>query len=326
MQSLVRDIRYGLRSLLKSPGLTIVATLALTLGIGLTTTAFSIVYGAMLRGLRYPGGDRIVLITRANPARGIRNANLPIQDFVDYRAQQRSFSQLAAFTSGTIFVSGNEKAERFDGSRVSANLFDLVGVHPMLGRTFHEGEDTPTGDKVAILSYTMWHVFMIFGVVSLFLASVGLYAVMSFGVSRRTREVGIRMALGAQGRNVVAMIFGQALFQLGIGLTTGMVMALGISQLRRFILFQVQPRDPLIFSGVVLVLVVVGLIACFVPAKRATRVDPSSLFEAIDAALKSPHASAVRLALAGSEDVVFRWCPVANALLDTAEMGLMAVA
>ncbi|HEX8944070.1 MAG TPA: ABC transporter permease, partial [Gemmatimonadaceae bacterium] len=156
MQALIRDVRYGIRTLVKSPGLTIIATLALTLGIGLTTTMFSIVYGALMKGLPYPDGDRIVVVSRSNPTRGIQQQAVPIQDFVDYRAQQRSFIDLGASTSGTIYVSGDEKAERFDGSWVTANTFDIVGVHPFLGRNFRAGEDSPSGEKVAILSYAMW--------------------------------------------------------------------------------------------------------------------------------------------------------------------------
>jgi len=156
MQALLRDVRYAWRSLLRSPGLTIVATLALTLGIGLTTTMFSIVYGALMRGLPYPDGDRIMAIGRSNPAKDIRNQSLPIQDFIDYRKQQQTFTGLAGSTSGTIYVSGDEKAERFTGAWITANMFDVVGVRPLLGRTFRAGEDTPAGEKVAILSYTMW--------------------------------------------------------------------------------------------------------------------------------------------------------------------------
>jgi putative ABC transport system permease protein len=156
MHALLRDVRYGLRALLKSPGLTIVATLALTLGIGLTTTMFSIVYGALMKGLPYPDGDRIVIVNRSNPTRGIQRQSLPIQDFADYKAQQHVLTELGAFTSGTIYVSGDEKAERFDGSFVTANVFDIVGVHPMIGRGFRAGEDTPGGEKVAVLSYSMW--------------------------------------------------------------------------------------------------------------------------------------------------------------------------
>jgi putative ABC transport system permease protein len=116
--------------------------------------------------------------------------------------------------------------------------------------------------------------FMIFGLVALFLASVGLYAVMSFSVVRRTREVGIRMALGARGSDVVRLIFGQGAVQLIIGMAFGLTFALGISQLLKVVLFQVQPRDPVIFGGVAVVLSIVGLIACLVPARRATIVNP----------------------------------------------------
>src|SRR4029079_9377966 len=131
-------------------------TLALTLGIGLTTTMFSIVYGALMKGLPYPDGQRIMIVQRANPARGIQRSSLPIQEFFDYKAQQRSFTDLAAFTSGTMYLSGEEKAERFDGSWVPANAFDIIGVRPVLGRNFRAGEDTPTGEKVLVLAYSTW--------------------------------------------------------------------------------------------------------------------------------------------------------------------------
>src|SRR4029079_18162615 len=102
--------------------LTIVATLALTLGIGLTTTMFSIVYSALMRGLPSPDGDHIMAIGRSNPAKDIRNQSLPFEDFVDYRKQQQTFTGLAGSTSGTIYVSGDEKAERFTGACLSAHI------------------------------------------------------------------------------------------------------------------------------------------------------------------------------------------------------------
>src|SRR5207253_8699946 len=100
---------------------------------------------------------RIVFVSRTSPGRGVRNASPALQDYVDFRAQQRSFEELAAFTAGTIFVSGDEGAERYDGSWITANMFTIVGVRPILGRTFRAGEDTPAGEKVAILSYAVWH-------------------------------------------------------------------------------------------------------------------------------------------------------------------------
>ena len=132
MQALIRDVRYGIRTLTKSPALFAISTIALTLGIGLTTTMFSIVYGALMKGLPYQDGDRIVAVQRHNPARGIERQQIPIQDYYDFKAQQRSFSDVAAATSGTIFISGEEKAERVDGTWITANGLTMLGVQPFV--------------------------------------------------------------------------------------------------------------------------------------------------------------------------------------------------
>lgn len=156
MPAISRDLRYAARSLRNSPGLTLVAVLALTLGIGLTTTVFSIVYAALMRGLPYEGAERIAYVQRANPSRDVRDMGMSIHDFVDYRAQQRSFTSLAGFYSGTVNVSGNEKAERYSGSWMTSNLFSVYGVEPILGRGIRDGEDRPGGERVVVLGYRMW--------------------------------------------------------------------------------------------------------------------------------------------------------------------------
>jgi putative ABC transport system permease protein len=156
MTASIRDLKLGLRTLRKSPGLTFVSVLALTLGIGLTTMMFSIVYGAMMKGLPFPDGERVLVLTRANPEREIEQQDLPIQDFHDFRGQQTSFAELAAYTSGTMNVSGTDRAERYSGSWVSAGTFGLTGVQPLLGRDFRPGEDSPSGAKVAVLGHAMW--------------------------------------------------------------------------------------------------------------------------------------------------------------------------
>ncbi len=156
MQALLRDIRYGIRTLVKSPGLTIVATLALTLGIGLTATMFSMVYGAIMKGLPYPNGDRVVEIYRNNPSVSIRHMQVPMAEYADYKARQRSLGAIAAYYSGTVNVSGTVQAERYSGAWVSASTFDVAHVEPLLGRVFRAGEDTPNGPRVAIISYAMW--------------------------------------------------------------------------------------------------------------------------------------------------------------------------
>jgi len=154
--SIARDIRFGGRSLRKHLGLSVVAVFALTLGIGLTTTMFSIVYGALLRGLPYPGADRLVHVFEQNLARNFRRMDVSIHDYTDIRLQQRSFSDIGAFYSGTVNVSGTEKAERYMGTWATASVFDLAPTKPILGRTFRAGEDAPGGDRVTVLSYSMW--------------------------------------------------------------------------------------------------------------------------------------------------------------------------
>jgi len=156
MQAILRDIRYGIRSLAKSPGLAFVATLALTLGIGLTAVMFSIIYGALMKGLPFQDGSRIVRMVRNNPVTGGNTMGTPITDFADYRAQQKTMSSFAAYITGTVNVSGEVEAERFTGAWVTATAFELTRVRPHLGRTFQAGEDTPGGPQVTVLGYGMW--------------------------------------------------------------------------------------------------------------------------------------------------------------------------
>ena len=156
MSSLARDIRFGSRSLRKHLGLSVVAVFALTLGIGLTTTMFSIVYGALLRGLPYPDADRIVLVFEQNLARNFRRMDISIHDYADIRAQQHSFSEIGAYYSGTVNVSGTEKAERYMGTWTTSSVFDIAQVKPILGRTIRPGEDAPGGERVVVLGYSMW--------------------------------------------------------------------------------------------------------------------------------------------------------------------------
>jgi predicted permease len=116
--------------------------------------------------------------------------------------------------------------------------------------------------------------FMVFGAVALFLAAIGLYAVMAFSVGQRTREVGVRMALGAQRGDVIGLVLRQGVVQMAVGMTVGLAFAAGVSQLLQVILFKVEPRDPIIFAGVFLVLGGAAALACLLPARKATRIDP----------------------------------------------------
>ncbi|NLG63554.1 MAG: FtsX-like permease family protein [Candidatus Cloacimonetes bacterium] len=117
--------------------------------------------------------------------------------------------------------------------------------------------------------------FMVFGGAALFLAGVGLYGVMATSVAQRTREVGVRMALGAQARDVLTMVLRQGMSQIAIGIALGLGIAAALGNLLSLVLYQVNPRDPVVFASIITFLVMAALLACFVPARRATRVDPN---------------------------------------------------
>jgi ABC-type antimicrobial peptide transport system permease subunit len=113
-----------------------------------------------------------------------------------------------------------------------------------------------------------------FGVLALLLATMGLYSVMMYVVSQRTREIGIRMALGAGVRDVLRMIVSQGMRMVMIGLVLGLTGAFALTRVFASLLLGVGTTDPLTFIGVAVLLVLIALLACWIPARRATRVDP----------------------------------------------------
>jgi ABC-type antimicrobial peptide transport system permease subunit len=118
-------------------------------------------------------------------------------------------------------------------------------------------------------------VFSIFGLLALVVASIGLYSVLSFDVAQRTREIGVRSALGASARAQMRMIVGNALRITAIGVAAGVIAALALAGRIEPLLFEIPPRDPVTFVVVVLALHVVAALASSIPAWRASRVDPN---------------------------------------------------
>lgn len=157
MESILKNIRYGFRMITRNPGLAAISIIALTLGIGLTTTTFSIVYGALYRGLPFEDSHRLMHLERNNLSEDIESMEVTIHDFVDWREQQTSFQGIAAFYQGTVNVAGSEgRPDRYDGAFISANAFRLIGAQPLLGRMFRAGEDRPEAEPVILLGYNVW--------------------------------------------------------------------------------------------------------------------------------------------------------------------------
>ncbi len=156
MDRLLHDIRFGIRMLVKSPVTSMIAVVALALGIGVCTVMYSIVYGTMLRGLPVEGSDRIMYLQETNLSQNVDRMSVPLHDYLDWRAQQASFEQLGAYYFGTVNISGTDRPERFNGAFVTSNTLTILGVRPLLGRLLLEGEDHPAAEPVVVLGFSVW--------------------------------------------------------------------------------------------------------------------------------------------------------------------------
>ena len=158
LESVWRDIRYAVRTLWRAPGFTVVAVLALAIGIGANTAIYSLVDAVFVRGLPYPASDRLmVLIGNVRRATGVERRGTSYPDFADWRAQAKSFEDLAMYTQGNAALVGSPDPERIAIEAVSAPYFSLLGVTMPAGRGFRPEEDQVAGrDAVVVLSDGLW--------------------------------------------------------------------------------------------------------------------------------------------------------------------------
>jgi predicted permease len=156
METLLKDIRYGIRGLIKRPGFTIIALITLALGIGANTAIFSVVNAVLLRPLPFQKPEELVIVWEDLAFAGFPHNTPAPANYVDWKTQNQSFVDMAATHETSFNLTGDGEPERVSAYAVTANFFPLLGVQPLLGRSFLPEEDRPGANKAVVLSYGLW--------------------------------------------------------------------------------------------------------------------------------------------------------------------------
>ena len=154
MTTLLQDLRYGVRMLLRNPGFTIVAVLALTLGIGADTAIFSVVNAVLLRPLPYDDSERLVFLSERSQV--LEGMSISYPNFLDWRQQNSAFENIGVYRRQSYNLTGSGEPERLVAGLVSADLFAVLRVNAERGRVFTNDEDKPGATPVVVLSHGFW--------------------------------------------------------------------------------------------------------------------------------------------------------------------------
>ena len=152
----MNDIRFAFRTLLRTPGFTLVAVLTLGLGIGMSVAVWSVVDAVLLEPLPYPDADRLVEIRMTQPERGQTGYPMSALAYLDYAERNRTFEAMAATFRENLNLTGGSSPERVSGAWVSAQFFSVMGISPQIGRSFRAEDDEPGRDLVAVISHGLW--------------------------------------------------------------------------------------------------------------------------------------------------------------------------
>jgi predicted permease len=156
MDTLLQDLRYAARTLVKNPGFAALTILCLALGIGVNSTIFSVVDTVAIRPLPFSDPDRLVSLRTTHQVNGIDRGDASYLDVQDWKARTRTLAEIATVTGRSLTLSDSDEPERFNGSTISWNMFPMIGVQPILGRQMRPEEDTPGAAGVLLLSHGVW--------------------------------------------------------------------------------------------------------------------------------------------------------------------------
>jgi putative ABC transport system permease protein len=268
IDNLVQDVPYGVRTLRRSRGFAAVAIITLALGIGANTAIFSVVNTVLLRPLPFKDPSRLVWATERFPAtRGAATVISP--DFMGWKDRNQVFEQIGAFGGGVgaNLTAAGEPA-RVSVLHVTAGLFTMLGVQPIAGRAFLPAEGKQGQDHVALLNEALWRTR--FGTDARIVGKtvrVDGEAYTMVGVMPANLRYPSR-------RDVLIAVVRHGLRLTLAGIAVGVVGALALSRLLQSMLVGVKPGDPGTFIAVSLLLLTVALVASYLPARRASKVDP----------------------------------------------------
>jgi hypothetical protein len=262
MNGLVQDLRQALRQFRKSPGFFSVAVLTLALGIGANTAIFSMVDWLVLRPLPIKDPEQMSFLVFSG---GERNS----EDQFSYPEFEVAQNYAAVLT---LQVRSGQPSHVLvhEIQQAAQSLAPAIPVYGV--RTMREALHGMNGLLLFELGAGLATAL---GLLGLILAIVGLYGVMSYAVSQRTQEIGIRMALGAQPGDVLRMVGRHGLRIAAIGIMAGWLAAFGVGRLAGDFIVGVTPNDPVTYLSVSILLSAVALLASYVPANRAARIEPN---------------------------------------------------
>ena len=155
METLIKDLRFAVRSFIKRPGFLVIAVATLSLGIGATTAMFTVVNSVLLRPLQFPEPEQIVLLEGVNPRQGIKQSSMSLPDIDDWKKQSQSFEQIAGFTSTALSLTLDDETERVRATAVMPDFFPLFRTNPIHGRLFQPDDFRPASEP-AVISYALW--------------------------------------------------------------------------------------------------------------------------------------------------------------------------
>jgi hypothetical protein len=258
--SLWNDLRFAWCMLRKSPGFTLTAIITLALGIGGNTAVFTVMNAVLLRGLPYQDPRQLVLINAHHRGDAADDGGtFTLNRYELLRDHNRSFSGVAVAVLDSFNLTGRGDPQQVPVARVSPNFFAVLGLHPQLGRSFK----------------LMMSLLAVFSSIALVLVIVGIYGVIAYSVAQRKRELGIRLALGAEKSDILQLVVRQGVTLAVIGTVIGLAVAVPLTRFISSLLYKVGVWDFATFALSPLLFLLIALFASYLPARRATQVDPT---------------------------------------------------